>query len=563
MIRLPPKYTILAFLFLCFFSCVESEKQKDESGRIDLTGSNKINQFQSIIDENIVFYWQQFPYDSLGNFNSNVLTDKSTLKENSYLWTDIDLPPEGYGTFRLLIKNVNKDQSLGLRLQSTKSAAEIWVNNEKITSIGEIGTSKETTTANGKFILVELPKASSLDIIIPVSNYHHRIGGGFSQGLLLDNYNKLKQKRDLSIFMETLLVSIIFIVGILSLYMFMISTRRKIYLFFGLFALSIMARQILVGEVIIYIIFPELSHAIVQKARYLTFYLALIFASHYYLYLFSKDIKKPIIKTLTYIIITAGLFVILSPVYISTYAATPMAIIALLIISLGVYFSVIGLIRKRKFAGIILVSTLLGIAFVINDVLFSRRIIQTAFLMNYGFLSYILLQSYINFKLIKDERNEFQNIKSKLNVLETQVAHKSSEVTQLISETIDHIKSKEQIAQRLKTIKATDNDLVIKDILSDLQSDRISEEKMLIFKQNINELNAGFKEVLKTKHPSLTKTDIEICMLMKVGLSKKEIANLRNTSTEAVKKSRQRIRHKLNIEGNVEEYLKSIKSDVL
>ncbi|SNR15288.1 tetratricopeptide repeat protein [Tenacibaculum jejuense] len=85
-------------------------------------------------------------------------------------------------------------------------------------------------------------------------------------------------------------------------------------------------------------------------------------------------------------------------------------------------------------------------------------------------------------------------------------------------------------------------------IIHSLKSNQqVAKEDINVLKKQIHTLNNEYLKRLKTKHQKLTKTDIEICSFIKIGLSRSEIALLRNTSLEAVKSTRFRLKKKLNL----------------
>ena len=85
-------------------------------------------------------------------------------------------------------------------------------------------------------------------------------------------------------------------------------------------------------------------------------------------------------------------------------------------------------------------------------------------------------------------------------------------------------------------------------VINQLKNDQeIEEEKINLLRKNIKKLNNKYLKRLKAMHPELTKTDVEICSLIKVGLSRSEIAHVRNTSLEAVKSTKFRLKKKLGL----------------
>jgi DNA-binding CsgD family transcriptional regulator len=145
-------------------------------------------------------------------------------------------------------------------------------------------------------------------------------------------------------------------------------------------------------------------------------------------------------------------------------------------------------------------------------------------------------------------------------LLNNKIASKTEEINELLTETILHIKSKERITEDLQKLSTETDGVTLKSIIADLKANKADDDKLILIKQNIEEVNFEFIKKLKTQHPELTKTDVEICSLIRVGLSRKEVASLRNTSLEAVKTSRFRLKKKLKLATNqkLDTYIKNL-----
>ncbi|MEM9680297.1 MAG: hypothetical protein AAF901_08230 [Bacteroidota bacterium] len=152
----------------------------------------------------------------------------------------------------------------------------------------------------------------------------------------------------------------------------------------------------------------------------------------------------------------------------------------------------------------------------------------------------------------KIKEQAYQNI-----LLNNKVATKTEEINELLTETIQHIKSKERIAENLQKLSTEQEGITLKSIITDLKASRADNAKLMLIKQNIEQVDYEFIKRLKELHPKLTKTDVEICSLIRIGLSRKEVANLRNTSMEAIKSSRFRLKKKLNLpsEASLNDYI--------
>jgi inorganic phosphate transporter, PiT family len=67
------------------------------------------------------------------------------------------------------------------------------------------------------------------------------------------------------------------------------------------------------------------------------------------------------------------------------------------------------------------------------------------------------------------------------------------------------------------------------------------------FYEKIEETHKGFTEKLQEKHPDLTDNDVRLAILVRLGLSSKEIATLMNISPKSVEIARYRLRKKLGL----------------
>jgi hypothetical protein len=79
------------------------------------------------------------------------------------------------------------------------------------------------------------------------------------------------------------------------------------------------------------------------------------------------------------------------------------------------------------------------------------------------------------------------------------------------------------------------------------------------FQVRFESLNTNFISSLLLAHPLLTKSEIRLLTLLRIGYSQKEIANIINIAPDSVKKTRSRIRKKLGLQEmeDLNTYLKS------
>lgn len=92
-----------------------------------------------------------------------------------------------------------------------------------------------------------------------------------------------------------------------------------------------------------------------------------------------------------------------------------------------------------------------------------------------------------------------------------------------------HLKEKEEISDKLKKYTI------------------VTEEHWHEFRHLFEKVQKGFFENLKKKYPGLTQSEVRLMALMKLNLSRKEMAEMLGVSPDSIKKTRQRIRRKIEL----------------
>ncbi|WP_298421791.1 tetratricopeptide repeat protein [uncultured Kordia sp.] len=163
-------------------------------------------------------------------------------------------------------------------------------------------------------------------------------------------------------------------------------------------------------------------------------------------------------------------------------------------------------------------------------------------------------------KLRLRKQLEAEKLNTKINELSTEISSKREEITELMTETIIHLQSKEKLTDNLSKLSKQQEGVSLTGIIAELKADKLEDSKIVLLKENIETLNFEFLKRLREKHSNLTKTDVEVCSFIKLGLSRKEISELRKTSLEAIKSTRFRLKKKLNLSAkdSLDEYVNSI-----
>lgn len=152
------------------------------------------------------------------------------------------------------------------------------------------------------------------------------------------------------------------------------------------------------------------------------------------------------------------------------------------------------------------------------------------------FMTVLIKQKLDRSKDLDNEIEKTKNLKKELEANKNKLIHTSKE-----------LKEKEELLSTKKGIEKTDVIGILKLLENSLSTDEEWEE----FKLKFTALNPNFLEQLSTTHPDLTKSEIRLLTLIKIGYTQKEIADILSIATDSVKKSRSRVRKKLKLQKSV------------
>lgn len=146
---------------------------------------------------------------------------------------------------------------------------------------------------------------------------------------------------------------------------------------------------------------------------------------------------------------------------------------------------------------------------------------------------------------LEKEQLESDLLKQKLNATER-------ETQRIIQEKSISLTHKKNLVSQIKhLIKKHDATSIFKDlnILSmELDEQAKTEALHFVLDENVEKLHVEFEKKLIEHYPELTKTEREICSLIRANMSIKDVANIKGVSSASVQSARYRIRKKMGLD---------------
>lgn len=164
----------------------------------------------------------------------------------------------------------------------------------------------------------------------------------------------------------------------------------------------------------------------------------------------------------------------------------------------------------------------------------------------FGFAALFLLYGYrkkLHQERIHKDHIELQLLNEKLALLQ----HKTE---QIVTDNKMRLDFKKNLITKIKELKEhpdRNDKAKYSTLIAELQSQIQTENRLDNVSNTIIKSDLVFENKLREHYANLTKSEREICNLMRMGLSIKEIMNIRNASLDSIKSARYRIRKKLQV----------------
>ncbi len=541
------KKLINLFVFFFLFSC--NEKIENSAS---LILNENFGSSQEIKLKNWKFYWNDYITSSkqVSNYKKSLIVTTPGTWRGNYFKPNL-LPPKGFGTYKFSLRfdKLPKD-SLAILFNDINSCGEIWINGELKIKRGNFTKTESKNFTSINPILLSLPKEKDIEICIPIAHYNHRMGGGMLDSPVLSTYTHLEHKLKMQTLFESISTIIVLLISIFSLIFYFIGSKRAIFLYFGLMCLIAMLRQVVIGVGILSFFFDSLPFTLVQTFRYIGFYLGIGIGALYFNKLYPEHISKKVTNYILIISLVFTIYAIITSNFYASYSAIPFQLFGLIsttYVLVKFYFVLKGNDEMSRFT---LVSLAIFLITVVNDILYTQLFLPTGYIQHIGFLLFALIQLYILLLFYKKQTLQIIELSEKIKLKEKQIKLRERDIDYLALDNVNKQLSKKEIIEDLnELIKKTDTSNIhqIKRSIQEYKNEILIEESSQKNILNTEQINAEFIDKLQNNFPQLSKSEIEICVLIRLNYSTKEIALKRRATESAIKVAKHRIRKKVNV----------------
>lgn len=378
--------------------------------------------------------------------------DQAAIVNVPGVWTDYDIEgmnftPEGYATYYLKMYLPGLQQAYGLHNEGQGSAYSLWVNGSLLTQRGRVGTSFQEMTPETKPITIFFePEDEIVEIVLQISNFHHR-KGGFRNELLLGTAETIHSNQLQSWFIEAFSAATLFVMGLYHFFIFIYRTKDKATIYFALICWLAALRIGVTNQSTLMFHFP-IDWFVSLRIEYLTFFLAPLPFALFMQSLYPKDFHRWFV----YMVFGAGigftLFLVVVDTLTLSYSSTYYQIVYFLEIIYYAFFLVRIIRRKREGAFYIGIATVFVFAAIIMETLILQDIIDPISITNFltidqitsfSFLAFIFVQAILLANLFSKSFDRVETLSVELEETNINLEHSERKYRTIFEDSKDMI----------------------------------------------------------------------------------------------------------------------------
>ena len=292
---------------------------------------------------------------------------------NRYTVNGTELPGQGHGTYRLrIILPESRPSNIMFDVPVFDVSYKIYLNNVMAGMSGIPGNSKENSQPGYEPRLTMYSvDCDTLQVLIQVSNYHHR-RGGFWKSVRMGETTRLIKLDDRYKLISYVSLGVLLGFSLFFFSFFLFYRKDYITLFFSLTLFGIFVRLMATDTYPITLFF-NISWKSMIRTEYLGTFLAFVTGSWYFYKIYPSGIVRKINYGNTFLCIAIGVFICLTKV--STYSYTMLFFQPAIVLMMMYYLVVSGYhsIRGKKWQDIVYFSSMvIFIAALINDLMLAN-----------------------------------------------------------------------------------------------------------------------------------------------------------------------------------------------
>jgi len=368
------------------------------NGVLDLSGKELDPQTILNLNGEWSFHWEELltPENYAFRKSSGIICTVPSYW-SSYQIDGKPLPGMGYGTYSLkIILPRGYTSSICFDIPVFDVAYAFYLNQRLMSSNGKVGTSKEEEQPwyePSSFCYI--PDGDTLQLLIQVSNFHHR-RGGFWQPMFFGGADKVLDRKEKKRMYSYSTSGVLFFFMIFFLIFWSFTRKNKVMLLFALTTLGILMRSVNTG---LYLsnFFIETTWNWQIRMEYLGSYLAFFFGIMFLHKLFPRRYMFWVIRGIAAVLALASISLFVLPVKYFSYEMLVYQPLVLLCLGHYLVISFLGTLKGKVLDSVFFISLALFIFTLVNDIMLANTgsAVSGAYLSELSFQLFILAMAVL------------------------------------------------------------------------------------------------------------------------------------------------------------------------
>ena len=429
----------LLFLFILIYALDNSAYGSEPSavkGVIDLRKTANDN-FTVKLSGEWEFYWKKLLKPDDFRSGNNIKPDLfGTVPSywTSYSVKSVKTTSMGFATYRLImLLPPGYRNSLGFNMPVFDSSYEIYVDGKFMGGNGTPGKTEAGTAPGYERVFFRFdPASDSVQIIINVSNFHHR-RGGFWLPMKTGTFSEVQKRYAAGWARDWATISFLIGFSFLFFFFFIIYTKDSLMGFFSLATTGLALRPFFTSNFLIHNIM-KMSWIWIVRWEYLGLYLILTGWFWFAVTLYPTKRFRILTWIVTLIFSAATILTLFLPVRLFSYMTFIIYPLLIILIVYSVTRSIMGIIKKNRVDYVYLLTFAILTFAAINDVRISlgRSAVFSGYILTYTIILFVFIQAvlllYKWFKAYSDKEKLQKELEYMNRNLEILVNERTQEI---------------------------------------------------------------------------------------------------------------------------------------
>lgn len=383
-------YVLILLLSSFWVQAQPVAKPAAQKGFLDLSDWNFERDGITELSGDWEFYWNEH----LSNLELNLrpLGDEVLMPVPANWNASGIYPALGFATYRLEILLADRTP-LALKFRTVGTAYRLFIDGKKLSEVGQPGQSLVSSTPEYRAKIIDFtPKSRRVEIILQVSNFHHR-NAGLWEAINIGKPEDLRDLRSNRMSLDLILYGAIVMMALYNLITWLTRTENQSGLFLGLFCMLISTRILLVDERYLTEFFSGIGWSLSTRIEYFSWMISMPIFLNFVRSLFPAEVSRLVLRVFWAITIVFATLSLLLPITFATELAPPFQIVTLLGMAYGAVSIGLAVWRRKEGSYLFALGALCLYGTAISDIMTVMLTLDVDNSMQIGLFLFVLLQS--------------------------------------------------------------------------------------------------------------------------------------------------------------------------